>query len=127
MTTVTAIHETNINNTTHESGAPTSNDPTDAAHIQIIVHNDHDTPQEFVVELLHSVFKTPVAEAMRLTQTINHRGQASCGIHPRDVANRLLGAARERILIAGYPLLITSEAVTESLAMAHGRCKLCGA
>ena len=115
---ITAIQQISGPNTRHEASEP--------ANIQIIIHNDDDTPQEFVVELLHSVFKTPVAEAVRLTQTISHRGEASCGIYPRDIANRLLGAARERILIAGHPLLVTSEAVTESLALAHGRCKLCG-
>jgi len=124
---ITAIHEIGGPGPAHETSEPARQDQTGASNIQIIVHNDDDTPQEFVVELLHSVFKTPVAEAMRLTQSINHRGQASCGIYPRDIANRLLGAARERILISGHPLMITSEAVTESLAMAHGRCKLCGA
>jgi len=114
---MTVIQDAVGADTPDEAGEPGGPDRTGV--IQIIVHNDHDTPQEFVVELLHAVFKTPVAEAVRLTQTIHHRGQASCGIYPRDIANRLLGAARERILISGHPLLITSEAVTESLAMAH--------
>ena len=127
MTTMTSIHEISASNTPHEGDGPASDDQANPSHIQIIVHNDDDTPQEFVVELLHAVFKTPIAEAMRLTQTVNHRGHASCGIYPRDIANRLLGAAHERILISGHPLLITSEGVTESLAMARGRCKLCGA
>jgi len=126
MTTITAVHEISAVNTTREGGAPASDEDANAPHVQIVVHNDDDTPQEFVIELLHSVFKTPVAEAVRLTQTIGLRGQTGCGIYPRDIGNRLLGAARERILISGHPLLITSEAVTESIAMAQGRCKLCG-
>jgi ATP-dependent Clp protease adapter protein ClpS len=108
MTTIIAIHEIGADNTTQESDAPASDEQGNAPHVQLVVHNDDDTPQEFVIELLHSVFKTPVAEAVRLTQTIGFRGQASYGIYSRDIANRLLGAARERILISGHQLRITS-------------------
>jgi ATP-dependent Clp protease adapter protein ClpS len=97
---ITAIHDISGPNTAREASEPARPDQTSAANLQIIVHNDDDTPQEFVVELLHSVFKTPVAEAMRLTRSINHRGQASCGIYPSGIANRLLGAgvARDQLV-----------------------------
>ncbi len=35
----------------------------EADHLQVIFHDDDDTPMEFVVEVLHSVFKKPIADA----------------------------------------------------------------
>jgi ATP-dependent Clp protease adapter protein ClpS len=89
---------------------------------QIIFHNDDDTPEQFVAELLHLVFKKSVAEALKFTETIDAKGKAVCGIYLRDVARELLEAARLRIRASGHSLLITSEAVAE-----NGHCKVCGA
>jgi ATP-dependent Clp protease adapter protein ClpS len=89
---------------------------------QITFHNDDDTPEQFVAELLHLVFKKSVAEALKFTETIDAKGKAVCGIYPRDVARELLEAARLRIRASGHSLLITSEAVAE-----NGNCKICGA
>src|SRR6478752_480674 len=82
-----------------------------ADQLQIIFHNDHDTPMGFVVELLHSVFKKPIADAVKFMETVDKYGQAICGIYARDVANAALQAAYKRILASGYPLLITSQEV----------------
>ncbi len=96
-----------------------------AGHLQVIFHDDDDTPLEFVVEVLHSVFKKPIADALKFTEAIDKNGRAMCGTYPRDVANELLEAARQHIRASGHPLLITSEAVAEGGE--NGRCKLCGA
>src|SRR5229473_556178 len=99
----------------------------DAGHLEIIFHDDDETPVEFVVELLHSVFKKQLADAIRFTEAIKQHGQASCGTYPRDVANKLLKAAQKGIRALGVPLRITSEAVTEDDDTRDTRCKLCGA
>ena len=39
--------------------------------LQIIFHNDNETPQEFVVDLLHSVFKKSAADTTRLLEKID--------------------------------------------------------
>jgi ATP-dependent Clp protease adapter protein ClpS len=99
----------------------------EAGDLQVIFHNDDETPKEFVIELLHSVFKQPIGDAAQLTETVDNDGQAICGTYPHDVANQLLEAARRRIRASGHPLLITSEAVAAGSEMRDGRCKLCGA
>ena len=99
----------------------------EAGHLEIIFHDDEETPVEFVVELLHSLFKKQLADAIRFTEAIKHHGQASCGTYPRDVANKLLKAAQKGIRAVGVPLRITSEAVTEDDDTRDTRCKLCGA
>jgi ATP-dependent Clp protease adapter protein ClpS len=99
----------------------------EAGHLQLILHNDDETPLAFVVELLHSVFKKPLADAFKFSEVVNKHGQAMCGTYPRDVANELLGTARERIRASGHPLVITSEAIPESGETQDVACKLCGA
>src|SRR5882672_2540160 len=99
----------------------------EASHLEIIFHDDDETPVEFVIELLHSVFKKQLADAIRFTEAIKQHGQASCGTYRRDVANKLLKAAQKGIRVIGAPLRITSEAVTEDDDTRDTRCKLCGA
>jgi ATP-dependent Clp protease adapter protein ClpS len=99
----------------------------EAGHLEIIFHDDDETPIEFVIELLHSVFKKQLADAIRFTEAIKQHGQASCGTYRRDVANKLLKAAQKGIRVIGVPLRITSETVTEDDDTRDTRCKLCGA
>jgi ATP-dependent Clp protease adapter protein ClpS len=97
----------------------------EADHLQVIFHNDDETPDEFVIELLQSVFSKPMAGAIRLTEKVDQAGEAVCGIYPREMADGMLEAARQRIDASGHPLRITSVAVAESGE--NRRCKICGA
>src|SRR5205807_6239775 len=99
----------------------------EASHLQIIFHNDNETPLQFVVELLHSVFDKQFVDAIRLTEAIDKDGQASCGSYSSEDAAGLLETARRRIRAAGHPLRITSKAVTSDNEIFEARCKLCGA
>jgi ATP-dependent Clp protease adapter protein ClpS len=99
----------------------------EAGYLQISVHDDDETPVEFIVELLHSVFKKPIFDAMRFTDGVKRYGDAVCDVYPRDVGNELLEAARQRILDSPHPLRITSTAVASSgEEELERRCKLCG-
>jgi ATP-dependent Clp protease adapter protein ClpS len=103
-----------------------SDTPAEARFLQVFVHSDDETPGDFVVDLLHSVFKIAFAKADNLAETMDKYGQANCGTYPREVANEVLVAARQRIQAAGHPLLITTEAITAADAAKRG-CKVCGA
>ena len=98
----------------------------DIRHREIIFHHDNQTPLPFLIELLHSVFKKQVADAFRFTEAIRHEGKANCGIYPRDIADELLEAARQRIDEAGHPLRITSRTSSADDEFLDSRCKLCG-
>jgi len=98
----------------------------DAGLLRIVFRNDNETPAEFVVDILHSVFKKSAAETARLLEKIDKYDLAVCGIYSRERANKLLAAARRRIRAAGHPLLITSEAVAEEVDTPDDHCKLCG-
>ncbi len=100
---------------------------TEAGYLQVSFHDDDKTPAEFVVEMLHSVFKKPIFDAMRLVDVVKQYGEAVCDIYPRDVGNELLEAARQRIRDSAHPLRITSNAVASSgEEELERRCKLCG-
>jgi ATP-dependent Clp protease adapter protein ClpS len=98
----------------------------EANHREIIFHHDDETPLDFVLELLHSVFKKPLADAFRFTDAIREEGKASCGSYARDVAGEMLEAARKSIADAGHPLRITSKATFADSLVFDNRCKLCG-
>jgi ATP-dependent Clp protease adapter protein ClpS len=99
----------------------------DAGYLQVTFHDDDETPLEFVIELLHSVFKKPIADAMRFSEAVSKYGEAICDAYPRDIANELLETARRRTRACGHPLRITSKAVAGSGAeQLESRCKLCG-
>src|SRR6266576_380605 len=105
---------------------PMSDALAEASHLQIIFHDDNETPLRFVVELLHSVFEKQFSDAVRFTEAIGKHGKASCGSYPREIAADLLEAARQRVRAAGHPLRITSATVTSDAEIFDGRCKLCG-
>ena len=99
----------------------------EASHLQVFIHGDDETPSDFVVDLLHSVFKIPFAKADNLAETTDRYGQALCGTYARDAADKVLVTARQRIQAAGHPLLITTEGITADDAAKRACCKVCGA
>src|SRR6202045_5332899 len=68
-----------------------------AGHLQVTFHKDDETPEDFVIKLLCLVFKKPMLDAIKFVATIDKNGQAISGAYPRDVANKMLQAARRRI------------------------------
>lgn len=92
-----------------------------AGAVRIFIHNDDDTPVEFVRGLLRNVFGQPEQEAIALTARIEEQDCIGCGPFPASVAKALLEAAEQLVRSSGYPLLITSEA-----AGINDGCDLCG-
>jgi ATP-dependent Clp protease adapter protein ClpS len=92
-------------------------------YVQLILHDDENTPQDFVVGLLRSVFSQSPTDAVEVMVTIEKKGEAVCGTYPRAVAEALLQAAEERIRSSGHQLAMTARAGDD---MSSDRCKLCG-
>jgi len=99
----------------------------EAGLTRISLHNDDDTPEEFVVELLCLDLRRPYADAIKAIDAAAKHGQAICGIYPGDVGSKLLAAAQRRIRASGRRLRLTSEAVAEGSETPDRKCKLCGA
>lgn len=86
---------------------------------RLIIHNDDDTPFEFVLDLLRQVFGKTEREAKALITQIDQKEKAVCGPYPQSVAAALLESAQNSISSAGHRLQITLEAIESC-------CKLCG-
>ena len=98
-------------------------DRVQAGYVQLVLHDDESTPQDFVIGLLRSLFSLSPTDAFELMITIDKKGKAVCGTYPRAVAEALLQAAQERIQASGHRLVMTANAGDD---MGDDRCKLCG-
>jgi ATP-dependent Clp protease adapter protein ClpS len=88
--------------------------------VEVIVHGDDETPVEFVVELLHSVFKKPIVEAIRVTHTADKQDKAICGIYPRVQADAMLEDARRRIRASGHSLVSPAKRLWKAMKCGSG-------
>jgi ATP-dependent Clp protease adapter protein ClpS len=95
----------------------------EAPYLQVVFHDDDDTPRDFMVDLARSVFSLPAAVATALSATVERQGKAICGTYPRAVAEVLRQTARQRIAAAGYSMGITTETGND---LGPHDCKLCG-
>ena len=94
-----------------------------AGYVQLSIHDDKSTPQDFLIGLLRSVFSQSLGDALELMATIDIEGKAVCGTYPRAVAEALFRASEERIQAAGHRLTMTAE---DGDDLQDNRCKLCG-
>ncbi len=76
---------------------------------RVILHNDHYTTMEFVVDILVRVFHKPSAEAKRIMLDVHRRGSGVCGVYSYDIArtkvSQVLALARQQ----EFPLKCTAE------------------
>jgi ATP-dependent Clp protease adapter protein ClpS len=73
---------------------------TDPGPITLFIHNDDDTPVEFVRQLLRNVFGKSEREAIAFTALIENEEKVACGPYPGPVAKALLDSARQNISAA---------------------------
>jgi ATP-dependent Clp protease adapter protein ClpS len=83
-----------------------------AESVRLVFHNDDDTPEEFVRNLLRDVFGRSEHDIAAFMAEIEQSDKAACGPYPAPMAATLLEAAKERIRSAGHHLYIASEAAT---------------
>jgi ATP-dependent Clp protease adaptor protein ClpS len=76
---------------------------------RVILHNDHFTTMEFVIDILVKIFRKPAREANRIMLDVHRRGSGVCGVYSYDIArtkiSQVLALAREQ----EFPLKCTLE------------------
>ena len=75
----------------------------------IILHNDDHSPMDFVVELLGSVFRMPIPQAIDLMMLVHTNGKATAGIYSFEVAEQKLAESNAYIKISGQKLKLSLE------------------
>ncbi len=74
-----------------------------------LLHNDDYTTQEFVVEILISVFRRSRMEATRIMLTVHRGGKGVAGVYTKEIAETKANQAMDRARERGFPLLVTTE------------------
>ena len=79
------------------------------ALFKVILHNDHYTTMDFVVEVLESVFNKGPAEAFRIMMQVHIDGQGLCGLYPYDIAETKVSSVHDLAQQHGFPLRASME------------------
>lgn len=76
---------------------------------KVLLHNDHYTTMEFVVEVLEKVFRKARAEATRIMLNVHNEGVGLCGIYTAEIAETKIDIVHALARKAGFPLLCSVE------------------
>lgn len=76
---------------------------------RVILHNDHYTTMEFVVEVLIKVFHKPAAEATRIMLDVHRKGKGHVGVYTRDIAETKVAQVHFMAKQREFPLRCTYE------------------
>lgn len=76
---------------------------------KVIFLNDDQTPMEFVIELLTSIFRHNEKDAKDLTLEIHNTGSAVVGVYSYEIAEQRGLEATQQSRTNGFPLQIQVE------------------
>ena len=78
---------------------------------QVLLHNDHYTTMEFVIDVLVSIFHKAISEATQIMLAVHHKGVGMCGIYTYEIAETKVKKVQQLAEKNGFPLLCTFEKV----------------
>ncbi len=76
---------------------------------RVILHNDHYTTMDFVVDVLVKVFHKPAVEATKIMLDVHRRGRGVCGIYTYDIAVTKVNRVQTMAKMREFPLRCTME------------------
>lgn len=75
----------------------------------MVLHNDHYTTMEFVVEVLKTVFHKSAVEAHGIMMAVHKKGRGIVGLYPYDIAATKVEQTKKLARRHGHPLKCTME------------------
>ena len=78
---------------------------------RVILHNDHYTTMEFVIEVLIKIFHKPAAEATRIMFEVHKKGQGVCGVYTYDIAGTKVSQVMQLARRLSFPLKCSCEEI----------------
>ena len=76
---------------------------------KVLLHNDHFTSMEFVVEILQSVFQKGHVDAVRIMLNVHHNGIGVAGVYAAQIAESKVQEVHSRAEDHGFPLRCSIE------------------
>jgi len=78
---------------------------------RVLLHNDHYTTMDFVVEVLMKIFHRPAAEATKIMLDVHKKGQGVCGVYIYDIAVTKVSQVHRTAKQRGFPLKSSYEEI----------------
>lgn len=78
---------------------------------RVVMLNDDFTPQDFVVDILVSIYKKSAIDATRIMMDIHKKGRGVVGVFPYDIASTRVAQATRAARDKGFPLKSVIEKV----------------
>jgi ATP-dependent Clp protease adaptor protein ClpS len=76
---------------------------------RVILHNDHFTTMEFVVDILEKIFHKNAREATRVMLDVHRGGSGICGVYSYDIARTKVSQVHALARAQEFPLKCTFE------------------
>ncbi|TVR91330.1 MAG: ATP-dependent Clp protease adaptor ClpS [Spirochaetaceae bacterium] len=78
---------------------------------RVLIHNDHYTTMDFVIEVLMVVFHKTVIDATKIMLDVHRKGQGEVGVYTYDIALTRVMRVRKMAREREFPLKCTMEEV----------------
>ena len=76
---------------------------------RVLLHNDHYTTMDFVVEVLIKVFQKTAVDATKIMLDVHKKGLGLCGVYIYDVAATKVSQVHQMARMRDYPLRCSYE------------------
>ena len=76
---------------------------------RVILHNDHYTTMEFVVEIIKTVFHKTIIDATKIMMDVHQKGKGIVGMYTYDIARTKIFQVKQLAEIEEFPLKCTME------------------
>lgn len=76
---------------------------------KVVIHNDHYTTMDFVVEVIVKVFHKVPSEATRIMLEVHYKGKGVVGVYPYDIAVTKVNQVHEMARSREFPLRCSVE------------------
>jgi ATP-dependent Clp protease adaptor protein ClpS len=76
---------------------------------KVLLHNDHYTTMEFVVDVLEQVFAKPMADAVNIMLNVHNNGVGIAGVYAAEIAETKIDRVHELAHKQGFPLRCSME------------------
>ena len=76
---------------------------------KVLLHNDHYTTMDFVVDVLRNVFNKPMMEALNIMLSVHRSGAGIAGVYPAEIAETKIDRVHRLAQEQGFPLKCSME------------------